>query len=417
MKINEIYKENDNVYLNIIFTHPFVTFPTNNTLPSSGEKPSIATYNVTKNTAIVDRASDYYCSVIRFTIPLDTIPIMIMPVIPNQINPNLTPFIVGIFYNGVYTPVSLIYQNAHPNDQIPVQNVPMRQLVTPYYFCYSYNILINMMNYGLQQALNVSGVQALFPNIRLAWFSLNDTSNLISLYVHHVFTDYPILAPAVTTPLIYVNSALKVYFDAFNYNFYGYDQPNGFEFSFILQTLYSPQPPLPPGALINVTPTPDQAYGLYNMPPIIAPAVIPTYYVFTQEYQAIQTWSSLRKILITTSNIPISNEFEPPVFYDSSGQYNLGNTASFPILTDFIPQINNIGESRSVAYYVPTSQYRLIDMLSEQALYKIDLNIYWQDKLGNTYPLDISLFEQASIKLAFIRKSLYKNTVNTLLLK
>jgi hypothetical protein len=416
-KIQSIEKYNDNVYLNIIFNHPLANYPVTNTLAPSGEQPIIAIYNVTKTIPIVDKASDYYCSVIRFTIPLDTIPIMIMPIIPAtttlnpQPNSNLTPFIIGIFYNGVYTPISLIYRGAHPNSSIPVQNIVGRQVITPYYFVYSYNLFINMINYGLQQALDSSGVQALVPGVKLAWFSINDEGDLIYLYVHRIFTDYPVFSPAVTTPLIYVNTALRVYIDAFNYNFYGYDQINGFDFSFILQNLYPVVP------TTTLSPTPDQAYGLYNMPPIIAPATIPTYNIFRQEYASIQNWSSLRKILIISNTIPIAKEFEPPILYYSDSQYTEGTAPSFPILSDYIPQLNNIGESRSVAYYIPTSQYRLIDLISDQPIFKVDLNIYWQDKQGNTYPLDISLFEQASVKLAFIHKSVYKSKANTLLLK
>jgi hypothetical protein len=400
----EYYYERDNIYLNVIFTHGYTSFPTNNTLRAIGETPKVASINVGKETPIIIKASDYYCSVIRFTIPLDTIPIMIMPVIPNQTNSNLTPFIIGIFYNGAYTPINLIYQNAHPNLPVPIQNIPYRQVITPYYFVYSYNLFINMLNYALQLALDTSGVQALFPGVKLAWFSLNDPTNLISLYVHHVFTDFSAPSPAINTPIIYINTPLKVFLDSWNYNFYGYDQLNGFEFSFILQNKY------PVIATSTLTPTPDQAYGLYNN----VPSIPPIYNVFTQEYKSIQLWSSLRKIFITSGTIPIGYEFEPPVASPTNPgiTFNSSSNPSLPILTDFIPLINDIGESRSIAYYIPSPQYRLIDMISDTNIQNIDLNIYWQDKLGNTYPLDISLFEQASVKLGFFRKSLYKDKIH-----
>jgi hypothetical protein len=84
--------------------------------------------------------------------------------------------------------------------------------------------------------------------------------------------------------------------------------------------------------------------------------------------------------------------------------------SSLPIITDFIPNINSPGESRSIAYYNPTSQYRLIDMVSDTPLQKINLKIYWVDISNNIYPLYVSVAQQASIKLAFIRKSLYKQS-------
>jgi hypothetical protein len=47
-------------------------------------------------------------------------------------------------------------------------------------------------------------------------------------------------------------------------------------------------------------------------------------------------------------------------------------------------------------------------MLKEGPLYNIDLRLLWQDKSGNLYPIYISFSQQASVKLAFVKKSLYK---------
>ena len=83
---------------------------------------------------------------------------------------------------------------------------------------------------------------------------------------------------------------------------------------------------------------------------------------------------------------------------------------SYPILTDFVPNISAAaGESRSIAYYVPTSQYRLVDLISTNPLQKIDIRIFWEDRDGNLYPLEISIFQQASLKLGFFKKSLYNS--------
>jgi len=99
--------ETDNIYYNVVINHPP---PDYSELPygaPASEADVDATYMITRDIPILGKASEYYVSVIRFDIPLDSVPIMIMPVVTPQIvpgstgqviptDPNLTPFIVGI---------------------------------------------------------------------------------------------------------------------------------------------------------------------------------------------------------------------------------------------------------------------------------------------------------------------------------
>ena len=149
-------KETDNVYLNVIFEN------SSTGAPGSRQSSIPLQYNVTKTLPILDKCSDYYCSIIRFDIPLGEIPIIIVPVIPNQTpptNPNLTPWVIGIntgsdnHIGGTDFPVSVIYS---PNDLDPLFNPPPEQnqptqIITPYYFCYDFQNIINDINYALQQ--------------------------------------------------------------------------------------------------------------------------------------------------------------------------------------------------------------------------------------------------------------------------
>lgn len=380
-KIQSIYKENDNVYLNVTINNQNVT--------SQGiidETFNPATYDVTKTLPILDKSSDYYCSIIRFDIPLNVIPIFIMPIVPAsafinpQPNPNLTPLIIGITYLGVDYAVNLIYV---PDNTIlpPVQNMVGSQIITPYYFVFSYQNLINSLNTALATAVTNSG----FPlgGAQTPWFYIDHNTQLTKLVVPTAFT-----VPGVGQPTIFGNSMLiGNYLSGFETNFLGLNQVAGKDIIFDLSN-----------------PTIDKGYVLFGTAPIT-----PAYYIFSNEYSTLNNWTSLRKLLITTNSIPITNEF-----------ISLGNTngvaASFPILTDFVPAFEFAGQSRSIAYYYPTSQYRLVDMINDTPLYKINLTIYWEDKEGNFYQLLISRGQQANIKIGFFRKSLYK-PLNPLLYK
>ena len=84
------------------------------------------------------------------------------------------------------------------------------------------------------------------------------------------------------------------------------------------------------------------------------------------------------------------------------------------ILTDFVPIINNAGDSKQIAYYLPSAQYRLADMVQTIPIQAFDLQFYWQDTTDNIYPIEITIYQQINIKLGFLRKDLYKSPEYTL---
>jgi hypothetical protein len=351
---NNKISEQDNIYYNIIFNHR----------PEDLDAPSKAEYNTTNTLIILDNPNDYYCSVIRFVIPLDNIPLFIFPIVPNQGNPNLSTLVVGISYNNNNYFQNIIYSPDN-NFAPPIQN-QLQQVITPYYYVYSYQNLITAINTALLAQFNI--FVAANPGAPQAgnpapYFYYNSSTQLITLVTHQSWA-----TTGPTQALIYMNNSLATFLDAFQTFFYGYNQLNDKDYSF------------------NITNNGNNLSGS-NLS-------------FTQEYNVINYWSSLRKIVITTLSIPIISEYIP--------SQNNNNTNQLPIITDFIPIISNAGENRSIAYYNPTSQYRLVNMISSSSLKKIDMYLYWQDLSGNLYPIYISRNQQASVKLAFFRKSLYK---------
>ena len=410
-RIVSIEKETDNVYVNVVIDHEeprYVHGITGSTGPNyptyylTGEDPEDAEYIVTKTEPILDKCGDFYCSVIRFTIPLEEIPILICPIVPNQADPNLTPLIIGIEYGSTRYPLNIIYT---PKNTLlaPTQNQPL-QVITPYYFIYSYELLISMINTALAAAFTNSGLQAIFPNYLAPYFFLDPTTNLLSLVTPALFG--ALVSPAAFIPRIFMNAPLASYLDAFNTLIFGYDQIQGNDIYFVLNPTKPENDYYPSGVAI---PTPTN-------PGTTGPAQ-PFYFKYTQDFSVLEYWTSLRKIVLTSNMIPVRNEYLAAT--DNTSIQNLqgdnfntntaGINVSYPILTDFVPTIDqSAGISRSIAYYVPTGQYRLIDLQADTPLQKIDVKIYWQDRDGNFYPIPISVFQQASIKLAFFRKTLYK---------
>jgi len=110
--------------------------------------------------------------------------------------------------------------------------------------------------------------------------------------------------------------------------------------------------------------------------------------------------------LILSNNLPILSEVVPST-------NNTGVSAALPVITDFVPQLSMAGDTRSIAIYNPTAQYRLVDLSGQSPLSNIDIKIQWQDVLGNLYPILVSSGQQISLKIGFFKKSLYKKSDNS----
>jgi hypothetical protein len=93
---------------------------------------------------------------------------------------------------------------------------------------------------------------------------------------------------------------------------------------------------------------------------------------------------------------------------------NIATANSVGIITDFNLDLTTPGAQRSVALYSPQI-YRLIDLLSDAPLRKIDIAFWWVDRLNNFYPLYISPYDAITMKIGFFNKRLYRN--QTLALK
>jgi hypothetical protein len=356
----------DNIYLNIVINQNGVM----------GNAPTPALYDEHLTTPILMDASKYYCSIVRFTIPLNAIPLIIVPLLVTQPNPNILTLIMGISYLGVDYPVNLIYT---PNSTLlPPTPGPgpiyftNSQASGPYYWVQSITNLIDMFNTAIRTAMTNAGLGA----VTAPFYIYNPVTQLLSLQVAQDFIN--------TGAAVYFNEQTNHFGSGFNTFFYGYNQPNGKDYSHILL-------PLPPNS------------------PVGGP------YVYSEDYITIDLWFSLRRLIVTTDTIPINTEYVPTQNPNQFGA-NTGINSSLPIITDFIPQLTFANEARSIAYYNPTSQYRLVDLVSEAPIRRLNFRIYWEDKFGNLFPLLISIFQQVSMKIAFIRKELY-NPIKLLLQK
>ena len=128
---------------------------------------------------------------------------------------------------------------------------------------------------------------------------------------------------------------------------------------------------------------------------------------FFSEVCSIDAWNPVASIVFTSNTLPIiPSQTSPAKLYNSSsnGLSSSGVASITSILSDFEIPISSTNQYRSEISYIPQGEYRLIDMYYNQDIFKIDLNLYLKDKLGNLIPLLLEPGCSASVKILFRSK-------------
>lgn len=128
-----------------------------------------------------------------------------------------------------------------------------------------------------------------------------------------------------------------------------------------------------------------------------------------QDFQTTQLWSDLDSIVITTTSIPVKEEFMP-LANSTTGSLDYGNNISFiNILTDFEPDLKLAYEQRAIYQYVPQAEFRRVELRGTIPLNKLDIAVYWKDLRGVLHPLTLGPYGQGvNIKIMFEKKDIYK---------
>lgn len=356
----------DNVYLNITIPNPI-----DNSNPYPQNK--VAIYDETLSQAVLTNSSNYYASIIRFSLPIDSVPLFVMPInsSPGQTNPNLTNLMIGIDtgVSPAFIPHDkyIIYK---PANDLPAPvlsggatQFSFSQTTDQYYFCYSIQLFINMINTALAAAFVAAGS----PGGGLSPYYIFDSkTQLISVIVTAAFLG--------SKAKIYMNAALKVYLDSFTFTTVNNINTGSYRF------------------VHDFTALPFGGTSPYQ---------------FVEEYVSLDLWLDARKIIVTTNSIPIVLE-SSPTYTPSSFNPN-GLAAYSPIISDYILSFNNIADVSSVITYVPSAQYRLTDLSSNQEINRIQLQFWWLSESGIQYPIYITPGQAITLKLYFGKKAIYKN--------
>jgi hypothetical protein len=131
------------------------------------------------------------------------------------------------------------------------------------------------------------------------------------------------------------------------------------------------------------------------------------YYFFNQEGSSVPAWSPVSSIVFQTSTIPVNpTQSGAPVYAGTNLKDSIQASGISNILTDFqIPLDRGDEYTNALLYYTPSSEYRLFDMNSNGPLKDLNIQLFWKDKLGFIHPFLMKNGASASLKLLLRKKS------------
>jgi len=366
----------EHIYYNVSIPYDFTS--TNYLTP--------ATFVENRTQPIIDNPNDYYLSIIRFYIPSFMLPVTSLPILPfPNTNVNKTSLSIIFSYNGIYSDEqSLIYFTEDDTTTAPPSATatnPTYPTNNPYYFIYNYQHYLNIINNGFLAALTNLQTKPGTGAISAAtspFITYDAVTQLLTLHASSTFYDQANLS----LPII-------LYFNVPTYDFL-----TGFPYLNTTLNLFNPTVP---GGTRNTLQLLLQDDGVNTVGGVIN---------LTEEYITVGSINLFKSIIITSNSIPIQSELLPA---SNGSGINIGK----PIATDFEPLINDsAGQARSVFQYYPQGPYRLINLNSASPLYKVDINVFWQDIYGNVYPFYVAYDSIITIKLLFVRKTVYNSGIN-----
>jgi len=356
-------------------------------------------FNENRGTALVEKASDYYVSIIRFSLESTNLPVLMMrpdtSLITNP-NKNILQLVYKMSFSG---------DNFTTRTQIKTRNViflpPIDNSNTlplefndelkfnSFYYLYNIQQFIRMLNKTSEDLLNdlktsYSGISGLPP-----LFTFEPSSGLISIkYFPFTNTTLP-EGQQVFTPNIVLNHSL-------------YSALSGFSFHY--DALYPDEYKLLPD---NIKRNPDyRQAGEGDVSVVVGENYS---YILSQDYPSISILNPISSIAFSTSRLPIQPTQEAkPLIVGGTSLYGINdgeNNDFSPIINDFSIYNENGYAYKPSVYYTPGSEYKLNDLFGSNPIQHVDILCDWIDIYGRKHQMFLESQNSAEIQLLFRKKT------------
>jgi hypothetical protein len=124
-----------------------------------------------------------------------------------------------------------------------------------------------------------------------------------------------------------------------------------------------------------------------------------------QTYSTGATLSPIQSLIFTSSLVPILPQLTgvPRVLTGVNGDSGQNDNLTNEI-TDLVVNLETGTEYFPSVLYLPTAEYRLIDLQSNSPLYGIQISVSWKDVYGITHDFYLQNGANCSLKILFRKK-------------
>lgn len=370
-----------------------LSYINNNT--TGNKQPVVLTLSDTRANAYIANPSDYFVSVIRFNIATPSLPVFIPQVKLGQSDVNKLSYTVTLTYKTFSVTNNVTYIPSDSSILTPKPPLLNQDISTDYYYVYSYQSWMYMMNQTLLLTYNqlnvvvVNAGQALPSNY--APFFNYDTQSCVYIFSADR-AGYNIYTGDGSTNNTPNPNVISVTFNTAMYNILN-------NFSFITLNNNSYQ-------LV--------VYSMNNANVLQDGAIY--YLQMFQEGSTVALLNPIESIVLTSGIIPINNENVgiPKLFNANNilSSQSTSNSNISPIISDFQIEFSALNQYRPVIQYTPSNEYRLIDLYGTTSLANIQIGVLWKDVFGNFHEFYLNAGATASIKLLFRRRDFFSQTLD-----
>jgi hypothetical protein len=337
---------------------------------SGQQRPAPIIFNESRTNPYISSPENYFASLIRFSLQTPSLPVFIPIVELGQSDVNKTIYKVFLEFNGVKYEQVVMYQPSNLSLPPPMIPLTAQDISSKYYYVYTVQSWIDMVNKALLDCFNQ--IPSPPTGSKSPIFQFNVQTSLLELYTT---ADYDTINGNIS---LYMNNSLYTLFDSF---------PKTIE-----QILGI-------GPYYNKFKIIETRFNVVNFA---------EYKILTkQETTTIGLLNPIKSIVFKAGMLPINNELlaPPKLFGVNSTLFSNGNNSNIsPILTDFQVAVSNLNTYKESIEYVPSGEYRLIDMFGNSPLGSLELSVFWQDSFGGLHMLELQSGCSCTIKIMFRRK-------------
>lgn len=348
-------------------------------------RPTRTVFNQTRSTPFISDPSKYYLSILRWTLDSYTLPIFI-PQMSRTAgvdghDANETAYTVTMKYNDFIVRKPMIFIPQDDSAEVPIAPGLMpngiQQNNGGYYNIYSTSYVIYLVNNCIKDCFNdlsaLSG--GTLPTDKTPFLSFDVTTNIAVMNLPQDGFGVNTVGGPIE---LYFNTLMAGLFSSFPYQI-SYTSSLGRNFKFLSDVL----------GVSTITAYPP------NADPADQYDIIPIY----QEISTVESWNPVASLAVMSNTLGVVQNIEgtPTVFYDNVVINGTGNNSvSSNLITDFVADVY-----RPSIIYVPSSEYRRVELTGNTPLNNLDISLYWKDKLGNFNDFYLPSGGAATLKIMF----------------